>query len=85
MHKDILKIKAELDKHASKLDLSKRYDYEFHSCEDHNLSFGSMSYRSKLSGYTKEVHRLFNEVFSILEVEQNIDYYDHLLLVRKST
>ena len=72
MHKDILKIKTELDKHASKLDLSKRYDYEFHSCEDHNLSFGSMSYRSKLSGYTKEVHRLFNEVFSILEVEQKL-------------
>ncbi|MDC1484744.1 hypothetical protein N8230_04380 [Gammaproteobacteria bacterium] len=72
MHKDIAKIKTELDKHASKLDLSKRYDYEFHSCADHSLSFGSMAYRSKLSGYTKEVHRLFNEIFNILEVEQKL-------------
>lgn len=73
MHKDILKIKTELDKQAAKLDLSKRYDYEFHSCADHILSSGSMAYRSKLSGYTKEVHRLFNEIFNILEVEQKLE------------
>ena len=72
MNKDILKIKAELDIHASKIDLSKRYDYEYHSSIDHLLPDGYMSYRSKLSGYTKDVHKLFNEIFSILEVEKKL-------------
>jgi len=69
MHKDILKIKAELDKHASKVDFSQRYDYEFID----NFHAGHMSYKSKLSGYTTEVHQLFNEIFSILSVEKKLE------------